>query len=109
MFAAHSARGLRTVRSSVTCPNSEFPLNFSIMAAIPPKGDTYGLSTWVRSPQNKTFESAPIRVRMTFKVGSSRFCASSTMTSSPVMDRPVSYTHLRAHETVLDLVCRLLL
>ena len=24
-------------------------------------------------------------------------------------DNPVSYTHLRAHETVLDLVCRLLL
>ena len=24
-------------------------------------------------------------------------------------DDPVSYTHLRAHETVLDLVCRLLL
>ena len=31
--------------------------------------------------------------------------------SSPVMIRliAVSYTHLRAHETVLDLVCRLLL
>ena len=26
-----------------------------------------------------------------------------------VADHPVSYTHLRAHETVLDLVCRLLL
>ena len=26
-----------------------------------------------------------------------------------VADAPVSYTHLRAHETVLDLVCRLLL
>ena len=25
------------------------------------------------------------------------------------MDDPVSYTHLRAHETVLDIVCRLLL
>ena len=25
------------------------------------------------------------------------------------VDNPVSYTHLRAHETVLDLVCRLLL
>ena len=25
------------------------------------------------------------------------------------LTRPVSYTHLRAHETVLDLVCRLLL
>ena len=29
---------------------------------------------------------------------------------TPLKDRiPVSYTHLRAHETVLDLVCRLLL
>src|SRR5664280_3439012 len=27
----------------------------------------------------------------------------------PVGPLPVSYTHLRAHETVLDLVCRLLL
>ena len=26
-----------------------------------------------------------------------------------VTQNPVSYTHLRAHETVLDLVCRLLL
>ena len=26
-----------------------------------------------------------------------------------IITRPVSYTHLRAHETVLDLVCRLLL
>ena len=25
------------------------------------------------------------------------------------LEAPVSYTHLRAHETVLDLVCRLLL
>src|SRR5665811_2510098 len=28
---------------------------------------------------------------------------------TPGDDVPVSYTHLRAHETVLDLVCRLLL
>ncbi|KQI49933.1 hypothetical protein Y869_04345, partial [Campylobacter jejuni CVM 41921] len=26
-----------------------------------------------------------------------------------ILGKPVSYTHLRAHETVLDLVCRLLL
>ena len=26
-----------------------------------------------------------------------------------IVSMPVSYTHLRAHETVLDLVCRLLL
>ena len=29
--------------------------------------------------------------------------------ASPLLIEPVSYTHLRAHETVLDLVCRLLL
>ena len=28
---------------------------------------------------------------------------------TPTAPEPVSYTHLRAHETVLDLVCRLLL
>ena len=27
----------------------------------------------------------------------------------PIRDRPVSYTHLRAHETGINLVCRLLL
>ena len=31
------------------------------------------------------------------------------VTAVPLGARPVSYTHLRAHETVLDLVCRLLL
>ena len=30
-------------------------------------------------------------------------------TSTDQQHDPVSYTHLRAHETVLDLVCRLLL
>ena len=29
--------------------------------------------------------------------------------SDAIWDTAVSYTHLRAHETVLDLVCRLLL
>ena len=32
-----------------------------------------------------------------------------TLNAAGVMQVPVSYTHLRAHETVLDLVCRLLL
>ena len=42
-------------------------------------------------------------VNLARETGHSRF---------PVMDRDgeaVSYTHLRAHETVLDIVCRLLL
>ena len=32
-----------------------------------------------------------------------------TEADAPIRRHPVSYTHLRAHETVLDLVCRLLL
>ena len=35
-------------------------------------------------------------------------CGSAQLDAS-AFDGPVSYTHLRAHETVLDLVCRLLL
>ena len=36
-------------------------------------------------------------------------CRVETRTRRQLVVRPVSYTHLRAHETVLDLVCRLLL
>src|SRR5664280_2982995 len=35
--------------------------------------------------------------------------ADPSATSPHMATKPVSYTHLRAHETVLDLVCRLLL
>ena len=37
------------------------------------------------------------------------YAASLTAVVHPPTAGPVSYTHLRAHETVLDLVCRLLL
>ena len=39
------------------------------------------------------------------------FCSDEYAVAHPALsyDGPVSYTHLRAHETVLDLVCRLLL
>eukprot|EP00656_Telonema_subtile_P052897 TRINITY_DN7496_c0_g1_i3.p1 TRINITY_DN7496_c0_g1~~TRINITY_DN7496_c0_g1_i3.p1 ORF type:complete len:256 (-),score=29.74 TRINITY_DN7496_c0_g1_i3:25-792(-) len=51
-------------------------------------------------------------VQQTICVLSSRVkfaLASSISVGSLVTAMPVSYTHLRAHETVLDLVCRLLL
>ena len=35
--------------------------------------------------------------------------ADDVMEKQPEWSKTVSYTHLRAHETVLDLVCRLLL
>ena len=43
-------------------------------------------------------------------IGVRVFACDATHMTIEVRDRgPVSYTHLRAHETVLDLVCRLLL
>src|SRR5450756_3082068 len=38
-----------------------------------------------------------------------RFCSEATTATSRARWAPVSYTHLRAHETRHDLVCRLLL
>ena len=35
--------------------------------------------------------------------------AEGIITIEDIIEEAVSYTHLRAHETVLDLVCRLLL
>src|SRR5664280_3640290 len=43
-----------------------------------------------------------------FRVGG-RDVAEGTFHDGPVSRYAVSYTHLRAHETVLDIVCRLLL
>src|SRR5665647_2141467 len=37
------------------------------------------------------------------------FCAASSRSTATTVSRPVSYTHLRAHETDSYLVCRLLL
>ena len=42
-------------------------------------------------------------------VGQVMLTGDNAATAEAVGRRPVSYTHLRAHETVLDLVCRLLL
>src|SRR5450759_221757 len=44
-----------------------------------------------------------------FDSGSSTPVAEPLMTDPLITDPPVSYTHLRAHETRHDLVCRLLL
>ena len=44
------------------------------------------------------------------RIGSHRILrATSPAIPNAIAATPVSYTHLRAHETVLDLVCRLLL
>ena len=41
--------------------------------------------------------------------GNQGLISSPTAYTNPACPPPVSYTHLRAHETVLDIVCRLLL
>ena len=46
---------------------------------------------------------------MRHRVGNARVLVETGCETDRVGEMPVSYTHLRAHETVLDLVCRLLL
>eukprot|EP00656_Telonema_subtile_P048213 TRINITY_DN5681_c0_g1_i1.p1 TRINITY_DN5681_c0_g1~~TRINITY_DN5681_c0_g1_i1.p1 ORF type:complete len:111 (+),score=5.40 TRINITY_DN5681_c0_g1_i1:111-443(+) len=53
----------------------------------------------LRIPWCPTISTGPFCRSISCMMGSSRVITS----------RSVSYTHLRAHETVLDLVCRLLL
>src|SRR5665811_594644 len=57
------------------------------------------------------YRGAPRRVRpygLVHRRGHWYLVASEAATGTIKVFRPVSYTHLRAHETVLDLVCRLL-
>ena len=44
-----------------------------------------------------------------FKLGNYKFNRVNKLQTLTLAENAVSYTHLRAHETVLDLVCRLLL
>src|SRR5665811_1310074 len=53
------------------------------------------VTTWANVPSNS---ATSMSVRVSGSAG-----------PVPPTAAPVSYTHLRAHETVLDLVCRLLL
>mgnify|MGYP003380876167 CR=1 FL=1 len=55
---------------------------------------------------------APATVQAWLKVQAQlpySYAAVGATATTPPPHYPVSYTHLRAHETVLDLVCRLLL
>src|SRR5665811_481136 len=51
----------------------------------------------------------PVRECQVRQTGLAPAPGSTHRTPQPRSPRSVSYTHLRAHETVLDLVCRLLL
>src|SRR5665811_2049736 len=65
-----------------------------------------GTLTWTTAPF-----AGPCPNRLTSRRGRNRFCRTPSRHQGNLdVDREaVSYTHLRAHETVLDLVCRLLL
>ena len=81
---------------------------FFLMIRRPPRStlDRSSAASDVYKRQTSSYREETTTCK--FKSGRHALCASSTRTT-PNASRPVSYTHLRAHETVLDLVCRLLL
>ena len=61
---------------------------------------------WCHNPESQSTHLEFIR--LTGRCMRCERCSEEEL-ASPTVIGPVSYTHLRAHETVLDLVCRLLL
>ena len=83
-------------------------LFFFLMIRRPPR------STLDRSSAASDVYKRQILIPQSKPVGSAKFFyirngIPGFVDSTPACFRTVSYTHLRAHETVLDLVCRLLL
>src|SRR5665811_2557646 len=69
---------------------------------------------YVKSPEgaaavDRAIEEARLRNASLVIVHSSKGGLREDVDEAVAYQEPVSYTHLRAHETVLDLVCRLLL
>ena len=74
------------------------PFNFTAIAGNLPSSAAMMGNTIVWKPSNTAIYAASVLMEVFMKAG----------LPAGVIN-PVSYTHLRAHETVLDLVCRLLL
>src|SRR5665811_1059245 len=64
-------------------------------------------SFWVEIPISAPNPNSPPSVKRLLALTRTT-AASTSATNRSAAVRSVSYTHLRAHETVLDLVCRLL-
>eukprot|EP00658_Telonema_sp_P-2_P004506 TRINITY_DN11681_c0_g1_i1.p1 TRINITY_DN11681_c0_g1~~TRINITY_DN11681_c0_g1_i1.p1 ORF type:complete len:123 (-),score=46.05 TRINITY_DN11681_c0_g1_i1:4-372(-) len=69
-----------------------------------PVGCTSQLSTWMKLEQRQATAGVEMRAGLI-----SFLTMSYVMVVNPSVMSPVSYTHLRAHETPEHLVCRLLL
>src|SRR5665811_2434221 len=71
---------------------------------VAPLGTVTGIVEDTREDPDST-----VRVNVYTTMPSTSTCPVDAPIDGPQLIKPVSYTHLRAHETVLDLVCRLLL
>ena len=90
--------------------NVHFSIFFFLMIRRPPRStlDRSSAASDVYKRQRKGFSRASCVGKLGFKALENlrQFRAQVLVTH---WIEPVSYTHLRAHETVIDLVCRLLL
>src|SRR5665811_2640686 len=68
-----------------------------------------GLSQWGRKEIRIAETEMPGLMKLREEMGPEQTLKGARIAGCIHMTVPVSYTHLRAHETVLDLVCRLLL
>src|SRR5659263_724801 len=84
---------------------TERRIRFSARKSAPPDADAFSVSAWITVGQGPRVASAsPKRRRKAAGTISSANPRDARIAHGPP---PVSYTHLRAHETRHDLVCRL--
>ena len=81
-----------------------FPFNFTA-----PAGEQYAITFYLDSDSYDWVQSWSADVSSDFNIPHSVQTTQDMISISADNTETVSYTHLRAHETVLDLVCRLLL
>ena len=95
--------------SSLSSIRSVFSIYvFLLMIRRPPRSTLDRSSAASDVYKRQECEQAPHARRLILRRKDSHLPECHLAPGAPAWD-PVSYTHLRAHETVLDLVCRLLL
>ena len=94
---------------SLLCSTAMMSIIFFFLMIRRPPRSTLDRSSAASDVYKRQLSGSMIKFSVTTAFNEKSLSQISFEINEPCSVTPVSYTHLRAHETVLDLVCRLLL